>query len=281
MATSFQGLVQFDTSYPNQSTCFLTTNEVRIKKAWACISPSDAGNRVHIGCSGWYNLDVIAHRKTPFLIWVDTDRSIRKLYEMTREVINECLDRKAFVKSCSERLQNFTCILSLRNTTIFQGKWDPESDACLQAELEKKSSWLASDESFNHVKSCFAKKQIVFLGADFTDSKKFEKIRKVLNALSLSVDTIYISNIMERLIGRSNAVQVTKPMELVESLNRVSDEKTSVIYASWMYHSPFQTTPKGQGIHRHKIVQQVILDKQKFALEDFNDSSVVNYIQNK
>jgi len=229
ISRDFQDLKQFDTIFPEAKGLFVTSNERGIKKTWRKIPLQIGPNRVHVGCSGWYNLDIMASRETPYLIWLDIDASVRQLYEATRETIIECADRHKFASEISRKLKTFKMDITFRQRWISIEQFR-EIDELVQREVKKVKSWLGSDASYQHVKTAFLENRIVFLGANFTDVEKFSHIRTVLDCNHLVVDTLYISNVLDWCIDSSKS-DPSNAWNLVKSVNALVNESTSIIYS--------------------------------------------------
>lgn len=221
-ATSFAGQVSaLDHASPNDYyRCFLTTNERSATKVFKNLVGHEGSNRVHIGCSGWQNFDLISNLKSNYAIIVDIAKSTRMIYQVTEQEIKTADNRQDFLEKVATVFQKMPIAISVGSKHFYREDIAKE----LILELNKPNSWLASDEKFEFIKKMFAEKRIVFLGVDFKETPIFSKINQVIRDNGLSLDTLYLSNVIDWL-------EQSDRRSFFDSINAVVNEDTQVIYS--------------------------------------------------
>jgi hypothetical protein len=136
------------------------------------------------------------------------------------------------LKSATDRIDALAKIkdlLSKRRVEYFgEGSTNFEH---LEKEVALGKSYLSTDERFEKIQKIFTSNQFYFAPLDLFDSEKFGGLHRELKQRDITIDTMYISNIMmlERCINR---VQVpTRLDQCMKSLTHILSDSSRIVYA--------------------------------------------------
>ncbi len=214
----------------------ITSNEIGTQKAYKTLSQVKASkNSCHIGVSGWYNLDVIAIRRTERGIIFDSNPEVALFFDHTFQCIIDSADRETFIRQMKTRVFDFDYNRSylskvpLKHTLRYAPniKYDvvlPENEIDLHAQLSE--GWLANEECYQFIRHLVLKNKIVVLTADITHYHVFQRIHHFLENNGICLDTMYISNV-HGYISKENQHAFLK------TISCLSDEKTLIIDAEF------------------------------------------------
>ncbi len=190
---------------------FVQTNEGKSDETLekAAKYPVLAG-KVLLFTSGFFGLDLASARgkksesdnRIEHLVCVDKSEKVECFWSKVSEIIIESSRIEAIEKIASF-LQANTKVISPKDNYCFGGKNLSSLERTksmmsgLRKNIEKGSSWLSSDESFDHIKSIFKARKFVFIRADLCEKEATGTIARALKEQDLFLDCIYMSNVSE------------------------------------------------------------------------------------
>lgn len=107
-------------------------------------------------------------------------------------------------------------------------------------------SWLASDESFAKIQALFQRNCFIFKRLDLADREAIHSLCEIFRERKITLDTLYISNVLELL----SAEEICP---YVENLEELTAPETYVIHTS---RTVFETRPNGQTWRIAQLVSQ-------------------------
>ena len=158
----------------------------------------------HIGVSSWFNLDIMAVRKTGRGIIFDTNPDNSLLFDHTFVCLRESATKEIFIKKIKQRLAEYRFDLLAADSTnaqrIFCSPNMLKGDMLAGAEevdfhAKKVMGWLATEENYQHIRQLVLRNKIVAFTGDIRVTAVFKKIRRLLSDNHITVDTLYFSNI--------------------------------------------------------------------------------------
>lgn len=181
-------------------------------------------NSLHIGFSGFLNLDIMAERKSEFGILLDINDRTAELFKVLAEVITqeESVDNNEFAKAFDNRIAE-TGDYFRRGMAL---------GGIIDSWLNDENSWLGNKDKFKHIRNMFVNERIVFFRADIRQQRSSDETENAFDAIAawaekhgVVVDTLYISNIYEWLLrdGETGG--------FFDNMLRVISEKTVLIKA--------------------------------------------------
>lgn len=197
-------------------TPYYLSNESRREDTFASLSriPIKKGGG-HIGFSCCENLDIIAQRKSSFAILGDINPRVKQIMDLTREVIGRSKDRRDFVQNMHD---------------VFPA-WARERDKDdLFNELDRKESWLGSDEAFAYIASMYKENRIEHRTFDASENPEYQKISLQMAMKKLHCDTFYISNIPDWIAEDDDGAK--KLQALKRCTIWISSPDTMIIHSS-------------------------------------------------
>lgn len=145
--------------------------------------------RLHVGCSGWFNYDIMVARSSDYGIIMDIDHAMLVIHEMTARAAIAATSRQNFVdRIIAEFESDPDLVYGVRDEA-----WVASKSAEVRAELTRPGSWLATDEGFNHIKGLFMSGRLIPLAMSLLDVGRMSAI----GAWEVNADTIYVSNVFE------------------------------------------------------------------------------------
>lgn len=224
---------------------YLTANEViPVEVTEALTKDNSPENGIHIGFSGMHNFDIMAQRKSPRGLICDINPQNTLFIHYVLPVICESKDRFQCVENIKTLLKNHGAdrhhpkkdnlerIIVQYN--VLEGYRELNDLDQLNLELTRTTSWLCSDEAFEHIKLLAMQNKIAYLTEDIQNHKTFDKIRQILEQNSCSIDTLYVSNIsyyMGSPVQRKNFTATFNCLTNGNSLviNSLSDKSSDLI----------------------------------------------------
>jgi hypothetical protein len=224
-------------------------------------------NSCHVGFSGLHNFDIMAIRKSNYGLICDFNPHNKVLIEEALRLLRSTLDRQDFVNQMvlfiNERNEEARTLhengLS-QNAMKFYRNLD--SFVCTEIDqiknaLIQEGSWLASDEAFQHIKMLAMEDKISAITLDIRKSEIFKKISELLHKKSISIDTLYLSNICNYMKGEDKS-------KYALSIHALLQPDSIVI------NCPRQKYPEGKykEYHSLELHQKVYLGKFFITSED-------------
>ncbi len=193
----FNGLPQpFQKIGPASGQPYIGCNEEKQSEILQLVDETShiaADQRVHVGFSVWFNLDLISVSKPAYAIICDVDNHVMEIYEGIQNCLLESESPDSFV-------HKFRLFLIENADRFFSGLPEEEISKIfdVNAELRRPGSWLMSQDKFAVIKSLHEKGRVLYLNLDITDQKgEFERIHAWMRDKDLALDTLYVSNIVE------------------------------------------------------------------------------------
>lgn len=154
-------------------------------------STIDPEQRVHVGFSAWFNLDLMAVTQPAYGILCDYDNKMMDIYRGIEGSLDKSDNRYEF-------MNHFRVFLEQNSESLFG--LPPEEVTHffnIQAEPKRPGSWLASEASFQVIKNLSVKGHLLFLNVDITNKQPFIQLKSWLDKNHLELDTLYTSNIID------------------------------------------------------------------------------------
>ncbi len=227
---------------PPHSLPFVEAHHDSIVETLKKAAPAKEGG-THVGVAGFFNLDLIAARRSKAAVLCDINPMQEALWELVAISLHWSENRQDFVHNIKDFLPAFGQPHS-RFSPDASGQYDRTIiQNRLDAELSRPASWLSSDASFAHVKSLFAEHKVGFLRLDLTDPKKTAELRNALHAKHLHIDSFYPSNVVHFLLGAKNYYDQSNSRAMdgfITSVDTLCGNTTHVIDASRAVDLPMQ-----------------------------------------
>ncbi|HEY5236704.1 MAG TPA: hypothetical protein VIJ14_11040 [Rhabdochlamydiaceae bacterium] len=255
----FKGLPQpFQKKHHEGLLPYIVCNEKGQETTLAALSsnPStiDPKRRVHIGFSGWFNLDLMAVTHPAYGILCDYDNKMMDIYRGIGESLNKSANRREFVS-------NFEMFINENSQQLFSL---PPAEIPklfnIRNELQRPGSWLASEASFQVIKNLSTSGRLIFLNVDITDKQAFIQLKSWLDESHLELDTLYTSNIIDWLQGELPQQSYILNLKMVSTPNTRFIEARSIIPQKSKFaqpkQEPIQHVFKGVGGNKLLPTQQ-------------------------
>jgi len=276
---SLEDLHSLSESGSNRFGVYVSANDFDIQSSKKEMSSLCPPNGVHIGCSGWHNLDIMAFRKSSLGIMVDINANNKKFIDLTHQTITEATDRMDFV---DKMVQN------LRKSSIAMGEdvFNRSPEERIRDQLQSPGSWLGDDESFEYIQNQFKQSKIVAITMDLCQEEKFKAIAEFLKNHQLAVDTLYLCNVRFFINGPQQSKFAT-------SLNHIIQDDAYVIHCphilsypylneirlpiNWQRNSRRQCVTRGKDLKNNPALYFVrhakdAIDKNVVRFEDLQDN---------
>lgn len=224
---SIGSIEQLDRSHGYPIKPYILTNEVNLKETGRILTIYPNPKRpFHIGFSCWHNFDLIVARQSCGAIVADISDCVFEFYSETKKCVIRAENRESFV---NDMLNSF-------KDDRYQRKYCREKLSFyidqLEKELFREESWLSTDEGFNFIKDLYQNNRIVHLRLDIVDTESFFKIKVFLDENSLSLDTLYVTNIADWLIKIGNDERGNVLEKMVQSIMSVASAETLIVHAT-------------------------------------------------
>jgi hypothetical protein len=185
---------------------YLSTNESNSKNIrQVLLETPKTINACHIGFSGLHNFDIMVARQSSRGIIVDFNPWNAWIMDYALHLMTICDTRQEWMKWFKSFVRQLeTC--SNPENCFFSPNFNPDEeyarlswlsfpDGELDLELTREGGWLSSEENYRFIKQLADKGQIVCITEDIKNTHMFEKAALVLKNESVSIDTLYLSNI--------------------------------------------------------------------------------------
>jgi len=232
--------------------CYIGTNDYGLSEVEKILKnhPNNEINTCHIGVSGYYNFDIAVFRKSERIIIFDHNPQQVKFMKQTLKIINISKNREEFLNNMISYLnikqQEHSIVLNEKEFNRGKSKIETMSfminiseddsynkikfednvtiDAIDQIiyELERKSSWLSTDFSFNYIRKLSLKDHIAIFCEDIKSIHVFKRINNILLNNNIFVDTLYLTNVKGYLLDKDKLLYD-------ETLKYLSNDKTMII----------------------------------------------------
>lgn len=185
---------------------YLSTNESNSKniRQFLLETPKPT-NACHLGFSGLHNFDIMVARQSSRGIIVDFNPWNARIIDYALHLMTICNTRqewlkwfKSFVKQLENCSNPGNCFFSpnFNPDEEYAGlSWLKFPDGELDLELTREGSWLSSEENYRFIKQLADKGKIVCITEDIKNTHVFEKAALLLKKESVSIDSLYLSNI--------------------------------------------------------------------------------------
>lgn len=179
-----------------------------------------SGNTI-MGVSGFFALNVASVRGTlsggereiEHIVMFDVSKRTEAFWKQIKKIVC-AFDERAKV------IEQIKKILTENKDQYFYDESNTykSEDSCnhyisrLDEEIQKKESWLSDDIKFERVRKIFEKGNFEFFRLDLTDPAGFDVLQKAFDKLSISIDSIYLSNVVEYLESNSETAACVQSM---------------------------------------------------------------------
>jgi hypothetical protein len=181
----------------------VSTNETRQDKTLETLKKSVRIGNGFVGTGGFFNLNAVAHLGKHIATITIVDRSVRvrDFWQKAEEIIRTSDDRHQVIEKIQTLLYK-NAALYFQGGSSLSGLDNPRTVAeieieSFQREIDQKLSWVSDTILFEKIKKIFGNYCFFFYQADLYDPKQVEDICRVLQGATISVDTIYLSNLGE------------------------------------------------------------------------------------
>jgi|GEM_PF-3206999 len=207
-------------SFPNphfdSSKVYITTNEANHAQVIEHLSKQPPFGNTLVGVSALANLNMAAVRESVSnVLIIDPSSKVRLFMENFSLIIKACETKE----SCLEALRaHITRYLNPDYTTPFsiesgRVKRDIEWFNC---KLGEEESFFSSDLKFSKIRNLFLEDKVAILEGDFSDSSLVKEVAQRFSGLKLTLDTLYLSNILD-LMTQDRMGDFAKNLELLIS----------------------------------------------------------------
>ncbi|MDF1828045.1 MAG: hypothetical protein P1U39_07170 [Legionellaceae bacterium] len=224
------------TTYSSVMGVNMTTNEVESQGVYETLSQNRASKQsCHIGVSGWYNLDVIALRRSERGILFDSNPEVALFFDHTFRCILDSENREAFIRNMKISINkwNFDTTINLpkellKYTLRIAPNFSEACDVDLSPEYEidvhgkNYKGWLATEERYTFIRNLVLHNKIVTITEDITNTAAFKEIHNLLENNAIEIDTLYVSNVHHYINGE-------KKSDFLQTVSYLSNEKTLLI----------------------------------------------------
>jgi hypothetical protein len=234
-------------AYPD---VYLGSNELEQQPVTQILlqAPHHPDANVHCGVSGWYNLDIAILRNSQFVVIVDINENVKKLYELTQKILAQSDDIDSFVT-------NFTKALSTQPFKV--------READIEKIRKKSFLWLQTPENFHKTKKMFEEKRCTAMVGTLSNPNTAQKIQSHLLEQGFAkgcIDTFYASNVADWLI-EGDGHELYGEDKMLKSLYEDNPHMMTIDSEGTM--AP--TCPESKEVSYHPIVRK-ITDKQPTVL---------------
>ena len=186
---------------------YVTTNESMQSEILADLAEEPLTGDAIIGVSCFCTLNVAAFRGTACssshgeiknIILLDRSKRVEHFWEQMKGIIGSSSKSSEVICKVADLLK--------KNKEFYYGKRrespDPDTDVNdmvedLITEAYAEESWLCCDEKFAKIKKIFNSGHFIFKRIDLCDKKEIESVSKILKERNITIDTIYLSNVVE------------------------------------------------------------------------------------
>jgi hypothetical protein len=237
-------------SFPNphfdSSKVYIVTNEANHAEVIESLAKQPAFGNTLVGVSALANLNMAAVRESVSNVLIIDPSSKVRLFMENFSLIIKAYETK---ESCLQALRaHIATYLNPDYTTPFsiesgRVKRDVE---WYNSKLDAQESFFSSDLKFCKIRNLFLEHKVAFLEGDFSDSSLVSEVAKRFNELKLTLDTLYLSNILD-LMTQDRMGDFAKNLQLL-----ISGECLVVD----TFEKPFKTTK-----YLSKALKDDVLDR--------------------
>lgn len=248
----------------NKTFCYVGTNETGLSLTKESLvkngkENSFGGEICHIGTAGWYNFDIMCITKPNRCIIFDYNSNQITFLKQTIRHIKDGRTRYQFVESMKEYLDannniknnehmriikdygynvnskiydclHKSCLLFWPNISDDPSYSNNNNIHCeimdqIKCELNRKDSWLSTDSNYSYVRDLVIADKIAILCENFTNIVTFKYIVNLLSENSISIITLYLSNISDYISAEN------KPL-YIDTLNLFKYDNPLVIWCT-------------------------------------------------
>lgn len=279
----FDGLSKAIMKLENKETSsilgvYLVTNEEGTEDIYQrCLDEPKVSDACHIGFSGWYNLNIIALRRSSRAIICDFNAENGLFFDFTLKFLTQSSTREDFLAKMRQYLNkyNYCDSKTLSPEELKYGifvcpsfeyhTWQDEINSYIHSPY----GWLHTPERFEHIRKLACQGKIAAVTVDIKDVEKMKKIKNLLqNNSDVKIDTFYISNIYDYIYNderdlflqsiqalcSNDTFYIDSDLDLVQRMHRYNPEMTeSEALARWPLHPSKTVAPKLSelSLHRH------------------------------
>lgn len=167
---------------------YIFTNEVGTTATIDTLQtlPKRRGHRLHIGVSGLFNYDIIAARKSDGAILWDINEETQRLHKLVQATIYTSVTSEDFITKFAKTIQTiFNRTLLERNPCFLED---------LRYEASNRTSWLAQEDSYQHIRSLYQKHCVHIGYGNWLDGPALGRVTNWVRQNNWSLDTAYLSN---------------------------------------------------------------------------------------
>lgn len=203
--------------FPNQSGVYINTNEHQTKHIFSQMKSFPlVPDSIHIGFSGWHNLDIMVQRGSSRGIICDINPENSLFMHYTLKYLIRCTSRDEFIEKMTQFVKknqyegsrtNFERKAYLTPVKSKSIKFSlnvseeyPEHFAVIEEialEKQRETSWLFTDERYHYVRDLALTDKIAVITESICAPETFLRIRSLLTNNAIQIDTVYVSNIGE------------------------------------------------------------------------------------
>jgi hypothetical protein len=205
---------------------FVATNETEQHKVLAALNKASLVGNAIVGVGGFFilNMASISRPRSSRSINVIAlvDRSVRVLdfWQSADEIIRTSNCRQNVIV----RIKDLLKTKASEHLKDSEHELEPETEANVAAfewEITLKYSWLSSDTQFQRIKKIFDSRRFFFFQADLFDPNQVSTISGILKMASITVDTVYLSNVSDYTQQGERSSFASAMQELINSETHV------------------------------------------------------------
>lgn len=203
--------------FPNQPGVYINTNEHRVQHVFAQLESFPLiPEAIHIGFSGWHNLDIMAKRGSSRGIICDINPENALFMHYTLKYLIRCNNKVDFIEKMTQFVQenryegfrtNFeknsalrfvkpkSIKFSLNISEEYPDHFSVTEEIAL--EQQRETSWLFTEERYHYIRNLALTDKITVITQSICAHETFLRIRRLLTENAIQIDTVYVSNIGE------------------------------------------------------------------------------------
>lgn len=183
------------------NSVYIGTNETGLEQSRLILEQTKQSN-CHIGVSGFYNFDIGYWRKSNFVIIFDINPN--QIFFLTKsiQILCQSPNRRTFVDTLIDQISDLSFSINISTDKSYARlkQMDDSNpvvgDEIVQLiyELNRPGSWLATDDSFDHIRKLALNDQISLFCEDI---RSIDRLGHILRQNHVVVDTLYLSNVYD------------------------------------------------------------------------------------
>lgn len=228
----------------------ISTNEMDQANTLMQLRTAPVSGNTLLGVSGMFLLNVVAlrgssDRPIENVVVLDRSQRVEHFWKEMQPIVAESPTRREVIDKLKALMQREGQRYLSGGKLPWNKLVDIEKDL-LFWEIACGDSWLASDESFAKIQALFQRNCFIFKRLDLADREAIHSLCEIFRERKITLDTIYISNVLELL-----SAEEIRPY--VENLEELTAQETYVIHTS---RAVFETRPNGQTWRIAQLVSQ-------------------------